>query len=333
MIKAYEYRFRYLRTRVAALVASATVLLCAAGCRHIPLYDGQTGVYMKVELVVDSQMQEKIDQGKAQLPGGLKVLFFNNETHEFVAEDFLPLHGGFIDVPVGTYNILVYTVGNETTIVRNTRRQGTVQAYTNSRGMSLMMTRSDEDGNVIDNIQYPIVNEPDYLYVGTAENMFIPPKSDISETVRIHVELKSIVETWTFIARDIDGADRISHMSCYVTGQIQERYLWDLRYSDNVCAIPFAAGYDVDGGMIKGEFTTFGKHPMALSEVFLNVQVVHADGALYQWIFNVTDQFTDPDNTKHELIVTEKIVIPDTEAGGLTPHVNDWSAEITNVPL
>ena len=316
----------------AAAVATACLLLLAS-CHHIPLYDGESGVYLKVTFNPDRQTEEKIAAGKATLPSGIMVLFYSSETHTYITEDFLPANGGFIDVPVGTYDILVHSLGNESTLIRDNSREGSICAYTSTSGKSLTMTKSDIQGNPISNIQFPIANQPDYLYVGRAEQVYIPPKADISETLRIEIEVEPVVETWTFEAKNIEGAQNISKASCYVTGQIAEKYLWDLRHSDNICAYPFNANYYDSQRCIVGEFQTFGKHPQALSDIFLNILVQHAEGGMYQWIFNVTDQFTDPDNVEHKLIVTEKIVVPDAEAGGFTPSVNDWSSEITDIPL
>ena len=325
--------WKHILTVFGFLVVAVVIALCATSCHHIQLYDGESGVYMKVTFKTDKQTDEKIDDETVILPSGIMVIFYNSETHNYVTEDFLPARGGFIDVPVGTYDILVHTLGNESTLIRDNSREGSICAYTNSFGRVLNMTKADEYGNPITNIQFPIVNQPDYLYVGRAEAVYIPPKADLEETVRFDIEIESIVETWTFEALDIEGAEHISKASCYVTGQISEKYLWDGRHSDNICALPFNAAYDSQSKSINGEFMTFGKHPQALSDIFLNVQVQHAEGGLYQWIFNVTEQFTNPDNVEHKLVVRDKIVIPDVEAGGFNPAVNDWSSEITDIPL
>ena len=68
------------------------------------------------------------------------------------------------------------------------------------------------------------------------------------------------------------------------------------------------------------------------SDVYINVLVTDMKGSRYQWIYDVTDQFDNPDNVTHEIIIEDPIVIP--EGGdGFTHDVNQWDGEVIYVPL
>lgn len=64
------------------------------------------------------------------------------------------------------------------------------------------------------------------------------------------------------------------------------------------------------------------------------MQVTDVDGNRYQWTFDVTDQFDNPENIQHEIIIDESIVVPDEGSnGGFVPTVTDWDGEIVEIPL
>ena len=67
--------------------------------------------------------------------------------------------------------------------------------------------------------------------------------------------------------------------------------------------------------------------------MYLNVLVTGTDGGHYQWIYDVTDQFDNPDNINHALIIDEDIIIPEKSEDGFRPEVQDWNTEIIYVPL
>jgi hypothetical protein len=79
-------------------------------------------------------------------------------------------------------------------------------------------------------------------------------------------------------------------------------------------------------------FNTFGKFPGAHNDVYLNVLVTDIQGGRHQWVYDVTDQFDDPDNHTHQIIIDDPIKIPDDE-GGFTHDVTDWKDEVIYVPL
>ncbi|MBQ7458517.1 MAG: hypothetical protein IJS70_05035, partial [Bacteroidales bacterium] len=79
----------------------------------------------------------------------------------------------------------------------------------------------------------------------------------------------------------------------------------------------------------------FGKFPNSENHVFLNVLVTTGGGGKYQWVFDVTNQFDNPDNLGREIVIEDPIVVPEggSGTGGFDPVVSDWDVEIIEIPL
>ena len=326
--------------------------LCLTGltaCHHIPLYEPETGVFLKMDITIGAKTElaggdtfpnqdlwNSIVTGKT--PEVFRLSMYDRETGKLAYEDFIPTEGAFIEAPTGYYDIILSSLGAESVRIDGLATKGAARAYTLETGSAVKVTKvtkgeGEEDAEV--NIQYPICYMPDHVYVGVAENVYIPVRSNISKAVAIELKLATIDDTYTFEATNIEGVERIATMTCYITGQVTAKYLWDGRYPNDLCAIPVPVLIDTEGetSTVRGVFNTLGKHPNALSNVFLNIMVQNAQGEHFQWIYDVTDQFHNPDNIKHEIVVTDRMVVPDAEKGGFTPTVGDWDAEIIDVPL
>ncbi|MBR6933227.1 MAG: DUF5119 domain-containing protein, partial [Bacteroidales bacterium] len=182
-------------------------------------------------------------------------------------------------------------------------------------------------------IEQTVIHEPDHLFAGRREGIVVPVRSELDKTVIIECDMESVVESYSFEVRNVIGADRIDKAEVYITGQAPYRYLWDLRRPNVPVAIYFQAEVNVKKGHIYTVFDTFGKFPGMANYVFLNVRVSDTNGNLYQWEFDVTDQFDNPDNIYHEIIIDEVMEIPEdgSNVGGLDPTVRDW--EIVHIPI
>jgi hypothetical protein len=324
-----------LLTCLFAVLVAATLL---PSCKRIPLYDPQTDVYLKLDirLNTDIKLSDGLDlEGNPALrdkiygtiPESVRACFYDSETHKLVAEEFLPAEGGFVNIPAGTYDVTVYSLGTETTRVANTDTRASALAYTSDTGTRLRLTgtRSVED--------YSVIYEPDHIFVGTREGVVIPIHADIDRTIVIEIEMPTLLDTYTFEARYVEGAGRIEKADVYITGQAPSRYMWDRRFPNRSGALYFQSEINVEKGHLFTAFNTFGKFPGAHNDVYLNVLVTDTNGGRYQWVYDVTDQFDNPDNTRHEIIIEDRIIIPEGDGGGFTHKVNDWDTEIIYVPL
>lgn len=318
------------------------VVLAAVSCKREPLHDPDSGLYIKLNVILgptttlsggvdienDAELKAKMN---GQIPERCRVLFYETSTHELITEEFLPPTGGFVDVPTGDYDIIVYGMGTEVTLVSNVYTRAGCYSHTNFIGTKLkVMTRA---GGVEGLTEFPVINEPDHIFVGRASNVHVPVRSEFEDVKVVEIDMPTLLDSYTFEVLNIFNAEKIKNMTVYITGQAPSRYLWDKRYPKTPCAIMFDAHVNVKEGSIHTAFNTFGKFPEETNQVFLNVQIEDVSGGRFQWIYDVTEQFDNPDNTNHQIVISDKIEIPDGGTGGFVTDVNDWGTEIEIVPL
>ncbi len=318
------------------------MIVCMPACRLIPLYDPESSVYLRlnIKLNTDVVLNEDIDlEGNPELrdkvhgkmPQTVRACFYNAETHKLVAEEYLPPEGGFVNISPGVYDIIVYGLGTESTRTKDTDTRGSAHALTSETGTSVRITKSLDDGTkAIED--YTVIFEPDHIFTGTKANAEVPVHAKNEELVVIDIDMTTMLETYSLEVRYIEGAGRIKKADVYITGHAPSKYMWDRRFPNSACALYFESVIDEKRGHLFTVFNTFGKFPNARNEVYLNVLVTDISGGRYQWIFDVTDQFDDPDNNTHEIIIEDRVVIP--EGGdGFTHEVENWDNEVIYVPL
>lgn len=330
------------------LLITLTLILALVSCKRIPLYDPATDVYLKldVQLNMDVQVSTDIDLDVhpelrekiiGKMPETVRACFYDPETHKLVSEDYLPSEGGFINLPPGVYDMIIYSLGTENTQIAGTDSRAGAYAFTSQTGSKVKvknLTKADEAPQPTIS-EYPVIYEPDHVFVARQQIVVPVHSTTESQTIIIESEAQSVVQTYSLEVKNVVGAGNIQKADVYVTGQIPARYLWDLHYPNSVCAIYFPSVIDEEKGHLFTVFNTFGKYPGMSAEVYLNVLVTTEGGGKYQWIFDVTDQFDNPDNTTHEIIIDEEVDVPDpgTLGGGINPTVNNWQTEIITIDI
>lgn len=327
--------------RIRTIFMALLIIACMPSCARIPLYDPTTNVYLKLDLKLntdivlsgdldidgDPVLRDKVH---GVMPQTVRACFYSAETHKLVAEEFLPAEGGFVDIPAGFYNIIVYSLGTEVTRTNGTETRAGAYAYTSETGATVRIARGSDDTKSVED--HNIIYEPDHIFTGTKENVEIPIHAMQDGIVVIEIEMTTLIDTYTLEVRYIEGAGRIQKADVYITGQAPLKYMWDRRFSNKPSAIYFESVVDPKKGNLFTAFNTFGKFPNARNDVYLNVLVTDVTGGRYQWVYDVTDQFDNPDNITHEIIIDDRIVIPEG-GGGFTHDVSDWDSEVVYVPL
>ena len=318
------------------------MLTAMYSCRRIPLYDPVSTVYLRLDLKLNTDvvlnqdlniegnpvLKEKV-HGK--MPETVRACFYSTDTHKLVAEEFLPAEGGFVDIPAGFYDIIVYSLGTEITRTKDTESRAGANAFTSETGATVRITYgTDEDTKAIED--YKVFHEPDHLFTGIKENAEVPVRAEHDDIVIIDVEMRTLLDSYSLEVRYVEGAGRIQKADVYITGQSPSRYLWDRRFPNKSGAIYFQSEINESKGNLYTVFNTFGKFPGAHNDVYLNVLVTDTQGGKYQWVYDVTDQFDNPDNHTHQIIIEDPIVIPDNN-DGFIHDVTDWKDEVIYVPL
>ena len=324
---------------------SLLIVVSFVSCKRIPLYDPSSGIYLKPNIILNTGylLNEDLhvdetpylrDKVYGKMPEAVRACIYDAETHAMIAEEFMPPTGGFIHIAPGTYDIIVYSLGTEETQVTSAR--GTGYAYTGNVGTKMTVSSHSAETGELTVVDQNVIYEPDHIFVGQVEGVVIPVMAPEDPPIIIECDMPTLVQSYSFEVINVVGAGNIQVADVYITGQAPSRFLWDGHRPNGVSAIYFPVEVNVEKGHIYSVFNTFGKYPGMTNNCYLNVLVTTGGGGKYQWIFDITDQFDDPDNTHHEIIIDEDVIVPgggpETE-GGFIPVVEDWDPVIIYVPL
>lgn len=326
------------------IVTILLCVLCALSCTRIPLYEAESGVYLRLNVRINANIQLPADNSRntptilndkitGKIPEQMQVNFYDVETHSLVYSTLVGSQGGYIDVAPGIYDMIIYNIGTDVTHIERKNSRGGIYAYTSQVGSrKVPQSKSDDDGQ---QVTCPVILEPDHLYVARMNGVVIPERSDVDETIEIYAEASTLLETYIFRACNISNIQNIASVKAYITGQARAKCLWDGRYIMDQAIISVDCYPDVSTGEIVTVFNTFGKYPNALNDVFLTVVVANSAGEQVEYVFDVTNQFDDPDNTSHEIIVTDEINIPEPGSGqgGFNTDVDEWEENETDINI
>ena len=314
--------------RFLALLSS---MLLAASCNFIPLYDLSGNVQINLDFQLEQQVdipqgfltRDSVNLSKkalGSLPQTMQVKFFEPETHRLVKDQFLSSAGGQVNIPAGTYDILIYSLGSEYSQIWGVESRSGIYAFTNTAGTLNYNTDS-----------WSSIKEPDHVYTAKLENVEVPSFESASGHIAyvINADASSILDTYTFEMTNVDGIDNIDECALYITAQEGRSFLWGNREGETLSALKFTAYPDRDNHRIFSVFNTFGRFKDSREKVWVILYVRNLAGDQFMARFDLTDQFDDPDNTGHNLKITDKVTIPEgSSQGGFDPSVIGWDDPI-----
>lgn len=316
------------------------LMLLASGCKRLPLYDETGRVRLDLDIDLNIRHQQDIPQPETML-----VLFFDPETHAYIANDYVGPTGGILNIDAGRYDILIYNFGTETTVVRNTEDMSIIEAYTNEVAQNIrnpfdaISERLSQSGDsASESRSYgddPVVFEPDHLFVGRVPGIDIPIRIEGEETMSIHADASTVLETYSIEIGPVTGKEYVQSADVFLTGQVRSNFIGSGERSPERATIYFPISIDASDNEFHTVFNTFGKYPGAENKVYLNILVTDTGGGQYQYRYDVTDQFDDPGNVDHKIIIRDPIDIPEPShgGGGFRPDVTDWSDETVDIEL
>ena len=321
-------------------VLSILLLVLAAGCQRIPMHERGAGIYLRVSIdqSLDPAMSALLDFDArpsqrdivvGKKPELVRVCFYDAVSHELVAEDFLPAEGGFVDIAAGVYDVIVYSLGTEATQVSGTEVRAGGYAFTDPTGIrvKLLSAQAKEEGDEpIGTEEQPVIFEPDHLFVGKIAGARVSLHPDDAEPEVLVTELSRISESWILEIEDIVGAAHIQKAEVYVTGQAAGRFLWDGRTTNHPCALGIETEIDIQRRRLFSVFNTFGKYPQPDCDVMVYVLVTTNSNAHCLYVYDVTDQWLNPDNSAHLIRIRDRMEIPgdDYHGNDFNPVVTDW---------
>lgn len=316
------------------------VIACAVSCQRRPFVEHTTGV--NLVLKVNTQIQ---NAGDVPLPETMRVDLFDPQTGNVRYTDYISATGGYIYPAPGEYDLVVYNIGTESTLIRNEHSFNEVEAYTNdvssfikgqlAKFLASRAKAKAERGKTKADEEERIVNQPDHLFVATGHRVEIPAfvEDEAESEITIEVDANSVVESWKVQVVSVIGLQWVQSAVAIMSGQIESTYIGRDEDSDRIVSIYFEMDKNEEDGLIEGTFNTFGKHPEELSELSFDVNITDTGGDEHHFHFDVTEDFFDnPDNI---IVIDEQIEIeePKTGGGGFDPSVEDWEDVKTDIIL
>ena len=319
------------------LVIVLAGLLALGACRRMPLYDKEKSVVLelslnldlKLDIDVDIDVDLEYDAAKVELPDHMKVCFYDNGTDKLYHYTFVGPTGGELFVPSNKYKLLVYGIGNEYVQLRGEGDINTIEAFTSEiTAVKKAVMRKFVETKALED---PIIYAPDHLLVAR-EDIEIPEFTGDRQTITIHANASTIVDTYSFEVHSVVGAEYIESAEAFVTNQAISKFIGTGNMNPVPATLWFPIGVDRKRGCLYTVFNTFGKLP-GDSESYLHILVRDTGGQEYTITTDITDQF---EKTDHHILIEEPVVIPEPEyvsSGGIAPTVDPWDEVIHDVPI
>ena len=354
-----------MRRRIVHMILALCILLLAGACQRRPFAENRSKISLNLEINTNI-----INHVQEELPENMRVDLYDPETAQLVYTDYVGPHGGYIHPVPGVYDMIVYSIGTESTIVRNEYDFNEIEAYTNevsafiksqlsqfltkrtkaareraAKKYAMMMQQKQQSEDIdIDTkdpegyVEEPVVNEPDHIFIGWYHNMEVPViyESDGDVEIYVEVDVHTIVETWQVEVKNIEGAEWIGSIASLISGQKGSVHMGPNVHSEKVVSVLFDMKLvdNEDGSKsLKGKFNTFGIHPENIAGSYLDLNIKDTGGQDNMFHYDVTEQFFD--NEERYILVEEKLTIeePKVEGGGFQPVVDEWDEVHTDIIL
>lgn len=302
--------------------------LVAGSCRRRPLVEVDNNVLLNITIGKDIVNYEvKKD------PEMMRVLFFDSKTGNFVSHAFLPHHGGYVHLMPGReYDILVYNFDTEATIIDGDYNLNYILAYTNLVPENIKSRLKGRAGKGDDEM---IVYEPDHLFVGKLEDVYIPMRGYGIPAFEIDIHAETIVQTWIVEIDKVRGAEYVGAVSSVISGLADHNLIGRGEQSYDSATVFFEAASLTKDGHFYAKFNTFGRNALAGRKQVLSLVLTDTGGKSFSFNMDISEKFND-NPLQYILIKTDDIVIEKPEqtgGGGLAPSVDEWGEINTEIVI
>ena len=314
--------------RLYLILALVLVTLAAGSCRRRPLVEVDNNVLLNITIgtdIVNYEVQTP--------PEMMRAIFFDSKTGDFVSHSFLPHHGGYVHLMPGrTYDILVYNFDTEATIIDGDYNLNYILAYTNLVPENIKSRLKGRAGKGEDEM---IVYEPDHLFVGRLEDIYIPMRGYGMPALEIDIHAETIVQTWIVEIDKVRGAEYVGAVSSVISGLADHNLIGRGEQSYDEATVFFEATSLTKDGHFYAKFNTFGRNVLAERKQVLSLVLTDLAGKSFCFNMDITEKFND-NPLQYILIKTDEIVIEKPEqtgGGGLAPIVDEWGEINTEIVI
>lgn len=301
------------------------VILLASSCERRPLTTADFEV--KLNINIDKNINNYVVEKD---PAIMRCIFYDNQTGAFVTQAFLPATGGSVSlIPSRTYDVIVYNFDTESTWIKEENWHHDIYASTSLIPDSFRTKLRSRSTGVEDE---QIVYDPDHLFVGRINDVFIPARSEEAPLVVLDVEATTVVQSWVVELDIVTGVENIGSIAGVVSALSRKNYLGTGERSDEFATVYFDTPVVDDSGHLIAKFNTFGrfneiKEPQIMSLVFIDIA-----GYGRTFNFDVTEQMIN--NEDHVIRIQTEIDIPkpmSAGGGGFVPKVDEWEDVNTDI--
>ena len=314
--------------RLYLILALVLVTLAAGSCRRRPLVEVDNNVLLNITIgtdIVNYEVQTP--------PEMMRAIFFDSKTGDFVSHSFLPHHGGYVHLMPGrTYDILVYNFDTEATIIDGDYNLNYILAYTNLVPENIKSRLKGRAGKGEDEM---IVYEPDHLFVGRLEDIYIPMRGYGMPALEIDIHAETIVQTWIVEIDKVRGAEYVGAVSSVISGLADHNLIGRSEQSYDEATVFFEATSLTKDGHFYAKFNTFGRNALAGRKQVLSLVLTDTGGKSFCFNMDISEKFND-NPLQYILIKTDDIVIEKPEqtgGGGLAPSVDEWGEINTEIVI
>lgn len=303
----------------------AALLLVLTGCQRRPLTEADYAVQLNITL--DKNI---INHTVEKDPALMRCIFYNADNGAFVTQAFLPPTGGIVNlIPSRTYNIIVYNFDTESTWIKDENWYEKIYASTSLIPDSFKTKLKSRSSKAEDE---QIVYDPDHLFVGTLDNVYIPARSVNSPMHVIDIEAKSVVQSWKVELTKVSGRENVASMAAVITTLARNSYIGTHLLSEEYASVYFDNQVIDENGILTAGFNTFGRNPEVPEPQILSLVFIDVSGKGKTYNFDVTNQMIDNEEQIIRLNIDIDIPKPMTDgSGGFVPKVDEWEDINTDI--
>ena len=311
--------------RIPLYIMALVLCLASSACKRRPLTVADYMVIVNIEIEKDI-----VNYEVEKDPSLMRCIFYDSHSGAFVTQAFLPPTGGQVSlIPSREYDVLVYNFDTESTWLEDENWFHKIYASTSlipdSFRTKLRSRASKGD-------KEEIVYDPDHLFVGRLNDVFIPARSVEAPPVVLDVKCETVVESWILEVRTVTGKENIGSMAAVVTGLSASNRIGFNERSSEYVTVYFDNQVIDDEGLLTARFNTFGWHKGIDEIQELSLVFTDTGGKGHIFKADVSGQF--PDNEEQIIRVELDINIPEPMTsgdGGFVPKVDEWEDINTDI--
>lgn len=313
------------------LIYTLMLACILTSCERRPLLTADYTVTLNIEI-----NKEIVNYEVEKDPSIMRCVFYDAQTGAFMSQAFLPPTGGQVSlVPDRHYDVLVYNFDTESTWLKEENWFHGIYASTSLIPDSFKTKLRSRSQNQSKVDEENIVYEPDHLFVGRLNDIFIPARSVDAPTVVLDVKAETVVESWMLDVTTVSGVENVGSVVGVITGLAEHNKVGLDEKSADFVSVYFDTPVVDENGCLTARFNTFGHNPECGMQQILSLVFTDIAGNNYSFDFDVSSQFV---NNPQQIIKleTEDIHIPKpitSGSGGFAPKVDEWEDINTDIVI